>query len=302
MDGNPMALVDVWGASADGGEKGGAQKHADNYKAETGRSYSNDPSDGYVFDGVDVSAPAATAYTPTTFAFANDATFVSQGIMENIQGYQQMQTAVEYDQNVSFLQKVGAFFRRLDRGGRGDYTNWNVSDAWQLYNPDGGGFGAAINGRGNPRLVDVNTIPFRLGLMGGFGSNRRIGYIGGKDSKSWVLFGKDVSKICQFGLKTISGANQFTAATESVVGKGDGGSKPVTKIANGKTVVTHMDNKEMKISTVTPGTSNYADMDSVVSTKGVVDSLFILNDDGQVRQLWIKKEGDGDYNFVKSYY
>ncbi len=72
-----------------------------------------------------------------------------------------MQTAIAYDQWLSFFEKVGAFLRELDDGA-GDYTNWDVSEGWQIYNPGGGGFGAAINGKGNPELVDVNTIPTPL--------------------------------------------------------------------------------------------------------------------------------------------
>jgi|GEM_PF-5390836 hypothetical protein len=76
MDGNPVALVDVWGASTDGGEKGGAQKHADKYKTETGRSYSTDSSDGYVFEGVDVTPPAGMANPPANTSFVPMSTMV----------------------------------------------------------------------------------------------------------------------------------------------------------------------------------------------------------------------------------
>jgi hypothetical protein len=131
MDGNPVALVDPWGASTDDGEKGGAQKHADNYKAETGRSYSTDPSDGYVFEGVDVSPPAAPSNTPANFAFANDATKFAQQFMFDMVNQQRMQTALDYEQRLSFLEKAGAFLRGLNDGG-GDYTDWDVSGGWQI--------------------------------------------------------------------------------------------------------------------------------------------------------------------------
>jgi hypothetical protein len=47
---------------------------------------------------------------------------------------QRMQTAMDYDQGISFLEKVGAFLRGLDGGG-GDYTDWDVSRSWQIYDP-----------------------------------------------------------------------------------------------------------------------------------------------------------------------
>lgn len=86
-----------------------------------------------------------------------------------------MQVAIEYEQNLSFLNRVGTFFRELDNNlsGNGSYTDWDVSGGWQIYKPDGGGFGAAIHGKGNPELVDVNTIPFQLGVSGGLRGNRQ---------------------------------------------------------------------------------------------------------------------------------
>ncbi len=256
MDGNSVALVDPWGASTDGGEKGGAQKHADNYKTETGRSYSTDPSDGYVFDGVDVTPPAALANTPANTSFVPMSTMVFNTfeLQQDVMRFGDLTKPKAGGENGFDING----YILIDKNGRGDSSNNFGSDGTS----DG--------------VIDVS------GIRDIFGGHSQV-----------------LSKLLSFlhsifGVAQESGVLEESEPAVNVVGKGDGGSKPVVKSSSSDQIesgaVQPKDSKQ-----VPPTSTGVQEQDSKYMTLHLnVDSSsiapFQVESNSQNRQL---QQSDG---------
>jgi hypothetical protein len=234
MDGNPVALIDPWGASTGGdgdfktGKGSGSGTSADPYY-----THGNITEGSFILS--DITVLPTNVNTPANYAFVN----IAQSFIPNLAQTQQLQTGIEYERNISWLNKISGWLRRMDSMGNGSYTNWNGDNLFQFYNPGGGGFGSGIHVSGRPTLVDVNTLPFRMGVSGGFGRVGRLNgrpYIRRVGSNTAVSFGLDVSKIVQNASSGFDVGSQLAGAIESVVGKGGADSRPVVTITTSESV------------------------------------------------------------------
>lgn len=185
-----------------------------------------------ILEGATVTATSPVSVTPASFAFsfANDATRVAQSFIPNMAQMERLQTGIEYEQHISMLSRMLSTLARWDRNlsGSGSYTNWNGDGLFQFYNPAGGGFGAGIHVNGRPRLLDVRTLPFQMGVSGGFGRGR-IGYIGRNNSSSVA---KDLLKAAGMGARVLQfGENTglLDFAIDAVKGNTGVANKPVAK-------------------------------------------------------------------------
>ncbi|NLX72259.1 MAG: hypothetical protein GXY94_03015 [Bacteroidales bacterium] len=185
-----------------------------------------------ILEGATVTAASPVSVTPADFAFsfANDATRVVQPFIPDMTELERLQTSIEYEQHVSMLSRMLSTLARWDRNlsGSGSYTNWNGDGLFQFYNPAGGGFGAGIHVNGRPRLLDVRTLPFQMGVSGGVGRGR-IGYIGRNNSSSVA---KDLLGAADMGAKSFQIGHEsilMDIAIEAVKGNTGTANKPVVK-------------------------------------------------------------------------
>jgi RHS repeat-associated protein len=155
MDGNPVALVDPWGASTDGpdGEY--------NSGKQTGSGTADDPyyergniTDGsFLIDGVDVSPPAATANTPANTSFAPVSTMVFNDIVLQ----QQIKPGSRAKNGQGGIMVFSDFAK--GSGFEGGNPDWSI---------DISGFDVAVSARAGDKPSDVsNALPALMGALSG---------------------------------------------------------------------------------------------------------------------------------------
>ncbi|WP_146697683.1 RHS repeat-associated core domain-containing protein [Geofilum rhodophaeum] len=296
MDGNPVTLIDPWGASTGGGGK----ENSHQTKGGNGNGPIPCPGDKSsttpTLTAADLSIMGIRQNLIQDLASKTDAISVVNNFFPDLvtSELRMAQGNLEYESNVNMLARFGNW---LDSSlyGSGSYTDWNGEFSFQFYRKAGGD-GQSIHVKGNPTLWDVDELPFTGGL--GPRGGRGIGYIG-RYNKNWAtdLIGLLNPRV---SIGSFSSGDRFMdMAIKAVKGEREAENKPVIKTANGVTEVWYLDNEVMRISTRTPGTSRDVEKDSIVSYKGVVDSLFTKSEGWKTR-LHTKKPNT-DYIWQENY-